>query len=55
MNSQQRIINMVSWVANVPLSQVCPSTNLKDDLNLDSIDVMALIVKLERWFDVVFD
>ena len=53
MNSQQRIINMVSWVANVPPSQVCLSTNLKDDLNLDSIDVMALIVKLERWFDVV--
>lgn len=50
---KQRIINMVSWVANVPPKQVCLTTNLKEDLNLDSIDVMSLIVQLEKWFDVI--
>lgn len=52
MNVQERIISMTSWVANVPPARICPSTSLKDDLNLDSIDLMLLIVKLEKWFNV---
>ncbi|MEM1322162.1 MAG: acyl carrier protein [Bacteroidota bacterium] len=53
MNTQQRIINMISWMANVPPSQICMTTNLRDDLGLDSIDVMSLIVQLEKWFDII--
>ena len=53
MTTQEKVISMVSWVANVPSAQVCPTTNIKDDLSLDSIDVMMLIVKLEKWFDVI--
>ena len=53
MTTQEKVISMVSWVANVPSTSVCPTTNIKDDLNLDSIDVMMLIVKLEKWFDVI--
>ncbi len=44
---------MISWMANVPPSQICPTTNLRDDLDLDSIDVMTLIVQLEKWFEVI--
>ncbi len=53
MTTQEKVISMVSWVANVPPTKVCPTTNIKDDLNLDSIDVMMLIVKLEKRFDVI--
>jgi len=53
MTIQEKVISMVSWVADVPATHVCPTTNIKDDLNLDSIDVMMLIVKLEKWFDVI--
>jgi len=53
MTTQEKVISMVSWVADVPATHVCPTTNIKDDLNLDSIDVMMLIVKLEKWFDVI--
>ncbi len=52
MNTQQQIKNMISWVANVPPTQICPSTSLREDLNLDSIDFMLLIIKLEKWFNV---
>jgi len=52
MNTQQRIINMVSYLAGVPVSQICATTNFKEDLELDSIDYMLLIVKLEKWFKV---
>ena len=53
MNVQQRVISMTSWVANVPPSQICLSTAIQEDLNLDSIDYMLLIVKLEKWFNVI--
>ena len=53
MTTQQRVIAMLSWLANVPTSRLCPTTNIKDDLNLDSIDVMMFIVQLEKWFNVV--
>ena len=53
MTTQEKVISMVSWVADVPAEHVCPTTNIKDDLNLDSIDVMMLIVKLEKWFNVI--
>ncbi len=53
MTTHERVIYMISWVASVPQTQLCPTTNIKEDLNLDSIDFMMLIVKLEKWFDVV--
>ena len=52
MTTEERIINMVSWVADVAPSKIHIHTSLKDDLQMDSIDVMSLIVQLERWFKV---
>jgi acyl carrier protein len=46
------IVSLLSWVAQVPASQVRPSTYIKDDLLLDSIDFMLFIVKLERLYDI---
>ena len=52
MSTQTKVIDVISWIANIPSSQICPTTNLKEDLNLDSIDLMVLIVKLEEWFNI---
>ena len=52
MSTQKKVIDLISWIANIPVSRICPTTNLKEDLNLDSIDLMVLIVKLERWFNI---
>lgn len=52
MSTQEKVIDVICWIANVPHSRVCPTTNLKEDLNLDSIDLMLLIVKLEECFNV---
>ena len=53
MTTHERVIYLISWAAHVPKTQLCSTTNIKEDLNLDSIDFMLLIVKLEKWFDVV--
>lgn len=47
-----KIIHLVSWIANVPDNQILPSTHIKDDLNVDSIDFMLLIIQLEKLFNV---
>jgi len=49
----QQIISGVSWIARVPASHLCFSTNLKDDLSLDAIDFTLLISQLEHRFDLV--
>jgi len=51
-NMQTKIIDLISWIADVPVSSICPTTNIKEDLSLDSIDFMLLIVKLEKSFDI---
>ncbi len=54
MISQRNLIQIIAWFANIPAQQICPSTNLKDDLNLDSIDFLDLIVRLERTLNIAF-
>ena len=52
MNIQERVISMVSWEASISPKSISLTTSLKNDLNLDSIDLMVLILKLENWFNI---
>ena len=52
MNIQDRVISIVSWESSISPKRISLTTSLKDDLNLDSIDLMVLILKLENWFDI---
>ena len=44
---------MASYIANVPPSHVCETTHFSEDLELDSIDILTLILQLEKWFGVL--
>jgi acyl carrier protein len=48
---QERIINLISWKLNVPSSSIHPYTRLRDDLNLDAVDLLLLIAELESRFN----
>jgi acyl carrier protein len=50
--TQDRIIDFVSWQLNVPSTNIFPSSNLIDDLNLDPLDKMLLIAELESRLNV---
>lgn len=52
MTVKNKIVAILSWVANVPTDHIDELTNLQDDLSLDSIDRMLLVVKMERLFGV---
>lgn len=51
-NSQERIIDLISWIVNVPSAYIHPYTLLKDDLELDPIDMLLLIAELESQFNI---
>jgi len=52
LNSQEKIIDIISWIINVPSSQILPYTSLKEDLELDTIDLLLLIAELESQFNI---
>ncbi len=50
--TENRVIDLISGVCRVPLSRIHSYTNLRDDLHLDSIDMLLLIAALESDFKV---
>ena len=54
MKSIDKIIYLVSWIANVPVKEILPSTHIQEDLNVDSIDFMLLTIQIEKLFKVDF-
>ncbi len=50
--TEDQIIHFISTACKVPSSRIHPHTSLRDDLLLDSIDVLLLIAALENNFKV---
>ena len=51
-NTQDRLISLISWKLHVPSSRIYPHTKLRDDLQLDQVDLLLLIADIEHSFDV---
>lgn len=51
-DSQERMIDFISWIVHVPSSKIHPYTRFRDDLNLDAVDLLLLIAELENQFQV---
>ena len=52
MELEQRVIKIVSEAANVESSNVQGDTNFVDDLNLDSLDMVEMMMKMEEEFGI---
>ncbi len=52
METQNKVIDLISWKLKVPSSRIYPYTSLRDDLLLDAIDLMLLIAEIESSFNV---
>lgn len=51
LTTEDQITDIISWMLNIPASQIHPFTHLRDDLYLDAFDIMMLIAKLESRFN----
>lgn len=47
----QKVTNIVLELMDVPESEVMPSTRFREDLEMDSLDLVELIQALEDEFD----
>ena len=49
---QDKVIKLISDATKVDIAKVQPETSFVDDLNLDSLDIVELMMKMEDEFGV---
>lgn len=52
MELQEKVVKLVSDATKVDTSNISANTNFVDDLNLDSLDMVELMMKMEDEFGV---
>ncbi|MBP5295827.1 MAG: acyl carrier protein [Bacteriovoracaceae bacterium] len=49
---QDKVIQLISATTKIDASKITPETSFVDDLNLDSLDIVELMMKMEDEFGV---
>ena len=49
---QDKVMKLISDATKVDLAKITPDTSFVDDLNLDSLDIVELMMKMEDEFGV---
>ncbi len=49
---QEKVIKLISDATKIDLAKIQPATSFVDDLNLDSLDIVELMMKMEDEFGV---
>ena len=49
---EDKVIKLIADATKIELSKIRPETNFVDDLNLDSLDIVELMMKMEDEFGV---
>lgn len=52
MEVQEKVIQIVSDATKVEVASIKPETSFIDDLNLDSLDMVEMMMKMEEEFGV---
>ena len=48
----QKVIHIIASKLGLQPSEVVPSSSFVDDLNADSLDIVELVIAIEREFDI---
>lgn len=49
---QDKVIGLISEATKIDLGKIKPETSFVDDLNLDSLDIVELMMKMEDEFGI---
>jgi len=49
---QDKVMKLISDTTKVDMAKITPETNFVDDLNLDSLDIVELMMKMEDEFGI---
>jgi acyl carrier protein len=49
---EEKVIKLISDATKIEIAKIQPATSFVDDLNLDSLDIVELMMKMEDEFGV---
>jgi acyl carrier protein len=49
---EERVIKLISEATKVDMAKINAQTSFQDDLNLDSLDIVELVMKMEDEFEI---
>ena len=49
---QEKVIQLISDATKIDIAKIKPETSFVDDLNLDSLDIVELMMKMEDEFGI---
>lgn len=52
MNTEEKVVQIVSAATKIDVAKIHAQTSFIDDLNLDSLDIAELMMKVEDEFEV---
>lgn len=52
MNTEEKVVQIVSEATKIDMAKISSQTSFIDDLNLDSLDIAELMMKVEDEFNV---
>ncbi len=50
----EKIVDIIVDIADIPRAEIHEDSELMDDLNLSSLEIMAVVSKIEKEFSVKF-
>ena len=50
----EKIVDIIVDIADIPRAEIHEDSELMDDLNLSSLEIMAIVSKIEKAFSVKF-
>lgn len=51
----EKIRKLIAELLDIPVEEMTPSTSFVDDLGMDSVDMLRLIIEVEKEFDIRLD
>lgn len=54
MSFQAKLLYLIAWILRMPVKRITNTTDLRNDLNLDSTDFELMIFQLENYYHTTF-
>jgi acyl carrier protein len=54
MHTEERIINLISKLYDIPVHDISMNSHLKRDLGLDSLDLVEVLMECEQMYEISF-
>ncbi|MDX1478783.1 MAG: phosphopantetheine-binding protein [Saprospiraceae bacterium] len=54
MTFQAKLLYLIAWILRIPTQSISAQTDLREDLNLDMLDIELMVFQLERYYHTEF-